>query len=117
MCADGNFPIVLCPFSMHNAAPTHAQKPKGRKVVYAEGWKIINLANEAFGVDGWSSTIVSVNTEFMDYDETAKRYTIGVSAVLRIALVKSGVFREDTGYGMIENIESKGQGLDKARRK
>lgn len=33
----------------------------GPKLTYAEGWKIINLANEVFGFNGWSSNICSLN--------------------------------------------------------
>jgi DNA repair and recombination protein RAD52 len=32
----------------------------GPKLTYAEGWKIINLANEVFGFNGWSSSICSL---------------------------------------------------------
>lgn len=83
-----------------------------QKLTYAEGWKIINLANEVFGFNGWSSNIVSLTTDFMDYSEESKRYNLGVSAVVRVTL-RDGVYHEDVGYGMIENTRSKGQGLDK----
>lgn len=33
----------------------------GPKLTYAEGWKIINLANEIFGFNGWSSNICSLS--------------------------------------------------------
>ena len=32
----------------------------GPKLTYAEGWKLINLANEVFGFNGWSSSISSM---------------------------------------------------------
>jgi DNA repair and recombination protein RAD52 len=32
----------------------------GPKLTYAEGWKLINLANEVFGFNGWSSSISSL---------------------------------------------------------
>lgn len=85
----------------------------GPKLTYAEGWKIINLANEVFGFDGWSSSIVTMSTDFMDFDETTRRYSIGITAVVRVTLVASGSFHEDVGYGTIENTKSRGQGLDK----
>jgi len=37
----------------------------GPKLTYAEGWKIINLANEVFGFNGWSSSIVSLSLDFV----------------------------------------------------
>lgn len=84
----------------------------GPKLTYVEGWKIINLANEVFGFNGWSSSIVSLNTDFMDYNEEARRYCIGVTSIIRVTL-RDGVFHEDVGYGMIENVKSKGPALDK----
>jgi len=84
----------------------------GQKLTYAEGWKIINLANEIFGFNGWSSSIVSVTTDFMDYNENTQRYNVGVTAIMRVTL-RDGTFHEDVGYGMLENSRSKGMALDK----
>ncbi|KAJ7359694.1 RAD52 DNA repair protein [Mycena albidolilacea] len=87
----------------------------GPKLTYAEGWKVINVANEVFGFDGWSSNIVSLTTDYMDYNEETRRYNVGVSAVMRVSL-KEGVFHEDVGYGMIENAKAKGMALDKCKK-
>ncbi|KAJ7634512.1 RAD52 DNA repair protein [Roridomyces roridus] len=87
----------------------------GPKLTYAEGWKVINVANEVFGFEGWSSNIVNLVTDYMDYNEETKRYNIGVSAVMRVTL-KEGSFHEDVGYGMIENAKSKGTALDKCKK-
>ena len=84
------------------------------KLTYAEGWKIINLANEIFGFNGWSSSVVSLTTDFIDFCEETKKYSVGVTAVVRVAL-RDGVFHEDIGYGMLENSKSKGAALDKVR--
>jgi DNA repair and recombination protein RAD52 len=84
----------------------------GPKLTYAEGWKIINLANEVFGFNGWSSNVISLTTDFIDFNEETRRYTIGVTAIMRVTL-RDGVFHEDVGYGMLENSKSKGQALDK----
>ena len=43
------------------------------KLTYAEGWKIINLANEVFGFNGWSSSILSLS---VDYVCTGQRWTL-----------------------------------------
>ncbi|KAJ6614573.1 hypothetical protein B0H10DRAFT_2044633 [Mycena sp. CBHHK59/15] len=43
----------------------------GPKLTYAEGWKVINVANEVFGFDGWSSNIVSLTT--ITWTSTRKR--------------------------------------------
>lgn len=84
----------------------------GPKLTYVEGWKVINLANEVFGFNGWSSNIVSLSIDFTDYLEETKRYCIGVTAIMRVTL-RDGVYHEDIGYGMLENTKSKGAGLDK----
>jgi DNA repair and recombination protein RAD52 len=86
----------------------------GPKLTYVEGWKIINLANEVFGFNGWSSSIVNLSTDFADYFEETKRYCIGVTAIVRVTL-RDGVYHEDIGYGTIENTKNKGAGLDKVR--
>lgn len=84
----------------------------GPKLTYAEGWKIINLANEVFGFNGWSSSVISLTMDFMDYNEDSKRYNVGVTAIMRVTL-RDGVYHEDIGYGMLENSKSKGAALDK----
>ncbi|KAG6916747.1 hypothetical protein DXG01_005567 [Tephrocybe rancida] len=87
----------------------------GPKLTYAEGWKIINLANEVFGFNGWSSNVVSLTTDFIDYNEESRRYTVGTTAIIRVTL-RDGVFHEDIGYGMLENSKSKGAALDKCKK-
>ena len=86
----------------------------GPKLTYAEGWKIINLANEVFGFNGWSSNVVSLTIDFIEFNEETRRYTVGTTAIMRVTL-RDGVFHEDVGYGMLENSKSKGQALDKVR--
>jgi DNA repair and recombination protein RAD52 len=83
-----------------------------QKLTYAEGWKIINLANDIFGFNGWSSSVVNLNVDFIDFNEESKRYTIGVTAIVRVTL-RDGVHHEDVGFGMLENSKSKGTALDK----
>ncbi|KAJ3969093.1 hypothetical protein EV361DRAFT_922665 [Lentinula raphanica] len=87
----------------------------GPKLVYAEGWKIINLANEVFGFNGWSSNLVSLTTDFIDYNEETRRYSVGVTAIMRVTL-RDGVFHEDIGYGILENSKTKGPALDKCKK-
>lgn len=84
----------------------------GQKLTYAEGWKIINLANEVFGFNGWSSSIVNMTTDFMDYNEESRRYNVGITAIVRVTL-RDGAYHEDVGYGLLENSRSKGAALDK----
>jgi DNA repair and recombination protein RAD52 len=37
----------------------------GGKVQYLEAWKVINLANEIFGFDGWSSSIQHISVDYV----------------------------------------------------
>ena len=32
---------------------------------YIEGWRALNLANEIFGFNGWSSNIISLTVDFV----------------------------------------------------
>jgi DNA repair and recombination protein RAD52 len=82
------------------------------KLTYAEGWKIINIANDVFGFNGWSSSVVSLTTDYVDYLEDTKRYNVGATAIVKVTL-RDGVFHEDVGYGTLENSKSKGAALDK----
>ncbi|KAI9638506.1 recombination protein Rad52 [Dioszegia hungarica] len=86
----------------------------GPKLSYIEGWKVINLANEVFGFSGWSSSIVSLVTDFIDVNEQG-RCSISVSAQVRITL-RDGAFHEDIGSGQAENVRGKASALDKAKK-
>lgn len=87
----------------------------GPKLTYAEGWKIINLANEVFGFNGWSSSVVTLAVDYIDLNEETKRFSVGVSAIVRITL-RDGAYHEDVGYGLLENSKSKGAALDKCKK-
>jgi DNA repair and recombination protein RAD52 len=84
----------------------------GPKLTYVEGWKIIGLANEVFGYNGWNSTITSLETDFADMDLESKRWSVGVTAVVKVTL-KDGTHHEDIGYGTGDNLRNKGAALDK----
>ena len=88
--------------------------PGGQKLTYVEGWKIIGLANEVFGYNGWCSTVTKIETDFIDMDPESRRYSIGVTALVKITL-KDGTYHEDIGYGTGDNLKSKGAALDKVR--
>lgn len=86
----------------------------GPKLTYVEGWKVINLANDVFGFNGWSSSVVSLTTDYIDLNEQSGRYNVGVTAIVRVTL-RDGAFHEDIGYGACENMKGKGAALDKVR--
>jgi len=85
----------------------------GQKLAYVEGWKLINLANETFGFNGWSHSVTHQNIDFVD--QVGTKYYVGVSAFVKVQL-KDGVFHEDIGYGVAEGMKSKALSLEKARK-
>ncbi|XP_058842429.1 DNA repair protein RAD52 homolog isoform X1 [Acipenser ruthenus] len=85
----------------------------GQKVCYIEGHKVIGLANEMFGYNGWSHSITQQNVDFVDLING--RFHVGVSAFVKVQL-KDGSFHEDVGYGVSEGLKSKALSLEKARK-
>ncbi|RKP11150.1 hypothetical protein THASP1DRAFT_27068 [Thamnocephalis sphaerospora] len=85
----------------------------GTKLHYIEGWKVLNLANDVWGFDGWSSSIVEVTVDYID--NVNGRISVGVSAIVRVT-IKNGAHHEDIGFGMAENMKSKGMALEKAKK-
>ncbi|AET39189.1 recombinase RAD52 Ecym_4110 [Eremothecium cymbalariae DBVPG len=83
------------------------------RVAYIEGWKAINLANQIFGFNGWSSEVKSVTVDFMD--EKQGRFTIGCTAIVRVTL-GDGTFREDIGYGTVDNERRKSAAFERAKK-
>lgn len=51
----------------------------------------------------------------MDYNPETSRFNIGVSAIVRVWL-SDGASHEDVGYGKMENIKSKADGLEKCKK-
>lgn len=90
-------------------------RPSGSvTLAYVEGWKILSLANEIFGFNGWSSQILSLNTDYLDMIDS-NRFNVGISCSVRITL-KDGTFREDIGYGQAENQKSKSAAYEKSKK-
>ncbi|GAA6061296.1 hypothetical protein JCM10212_004702 [Sporobolomyces blumeae] len=87
----------------------------GAKLTYLEGWKAINLANEVFGFNGWFTDIKYLEVDFIDYSPESQRYSMGVTAIVRVRL-QDGASHEDVGYGKLENTKSKADGLDKCKK-
>ncbi|XP_056455577.1 DNA repair protein RAD52 homolog isoform X2 [Gadus chalcogrammus] len=85
----------------------------GQKVCYVEGHRVISLANEMFGYNGWSHSISQQNVDFVDL--VNGKFYVGVSAFIKVQL-KDGSFHEDVGYGVSEGLKSKALSLEKARK-
>jgi DNA repair and recombination protein RAD52 len=84
----------------------------GTKYTYVESWKAIQLANQIFGFNGWSSSVVDVTPDFIE--ENPGKFTVGVTAVVRVML-KDGTYHEDVGYGCAENPR-KGTAIENAKK-
>lgn len=87
----------------------------GKKLTYIEGWKLVDLANEVFGFNGWSTTIVRLDVDFLDGSPDGTRFNAGVSCVVRVTL-RDGAFHEDIGYGSAENARQKHAALEKGKK-
>ncbi|KAG7191867.1 DNA repair protein rad52 [Scheffersomyces spartinae] len=87
----------------------------GQKVAYIEGWRALNLANEIFGFNGWSSELVSTQVDYFDTHGQSGKYSLGLAVLVRITL-KDGTFHEDFGYGFIDNAKSRAMAFEKCRK-
>ncbi|KAK0912701.1 DNA repair protein rad52 [Friedmanniomyces endolithicus] len=87
----------------------------GGKVHYLAAEKVINLANEVFGFNGWSSSIQNVQIDFVDEHPENGKITLGLSTIVRVT-VRDGTFHEDIGYGHIENCKGKAAAFEKAKK-
>lgn len=56
--------------------------------------------------------MTKIETDFVDMDPESKRYSVGVTAIVKVTL-KDGTYHEDVGYGTGENLKGKGAALDK----
>ncbi|KAJ9642334.1 DNA repair protein rad52 [Coniosporium tulheliwenetii] len=87
----------------------------GAKVSYLAAEKAINLANEIFGFNGWSSEIKNVQIDFVDESQSTGKISLGLSTIVRVTL-KDGTHHEDIGYGHIENCKGKAAAFEKAKK-
>lgn len=87
----------------------------GGKVHYLSADKCINLANEVFGFNGWSSGIQNVQIDFVDESQSSGKVSLGLSVIVRVTL-RDGTFHEDIGYGHIENCKGKAAAFEKAKK-
>ncbi|XP_077196119.1 DNA repair protein RAD52 homolog isoform X1 [Paroedura picta] len=85
----------------------------GQKVCYIEGHRVVSLANEMFGYNGWAHSVTQQNVDFVDLNNG--RFYVGVCAFVKVQL-KDGSYHEDVGYGVSEGLKSKALSLEKARK-
>ncbi|KAI4130600.1 MAG: hypothetical protein LQ338_001672 [Usnochroma carphineum] len=87
----------------------------GQRVPYLAADKCINLANEVFGFNGWSSAIQQIQIDFVDESENTGKVSLGLSVIVRVTL-RDGTYHEDIGYGHIENCKGKAPAFEKAKK-
>ncbi|KAL9039108.1 MAG: hypothetical protein Q9214_005010 [Letrouitia sp. 1 TL-2023] len=87
----------------------------GQRVSYLAADKCINLANEVFGFNGWSSGIQQIQIDFVDENQSTGKVSLGLSVIVRVTL-RDGTFHEDIGYGSIENCKGKAMAFEKAKK-
>ena len=63
----------------------------GAKVHYLAADKVISLANEVFGFNGWSSSIRNIQVDFVDVE--SGKVSLGLSVIMRVTL-KDGTYHE-----------------------
>lgn len=89
--------------------------PGGGKVHYVAAEKCIQLANEIFGFNGWSSTVKEWQVDFVDENVNTLKVSMGISVIVRVTL-RDGTFHEDIGYGHIENCKGKAAAFEKCKK-
>ncbi|KAG7392627.1 DNA repair protein rad52 [Phytophthora pseudosyringae] len=92
---------------------TRRPGPGGRKLTYIESCKAIELANRAFGFNGWSCRIVECKEEYKE--KKGDRWSIAFSALVRIEL-KDGTSHEDVGFGTSDGQKDLGAALEQAKK-
>lgn len=86
-----------------------------QKIHYLAAEKVINLANEIFGFNGWSSSIQNIQIDFVDEHPETRKISLGLSVIVRVTL-RDGTYHEDVGYGHIENCKGKAAAFEKAKK-
>ncbi|KAL2268745.1 hypothetical protein VTJ83DRAFT_3591 [Remersonia thermophila] len=89
--------------------------PGGQRLQYISADKCINLANEVFGFNGWSSSIQYIHVDFEDVDPKTEKVSLGVTVIVRVTL-RDGTYHEDVGFGQIDNCKSKATAYEKAKK-
>uniref|UniRef100_A0AAV1UHT4 DNA repair and recombination protein RAD52 n=1 Tax=Peronospora matthiolae TaxID=2874970 RepID=A0AAV1UHT4_9STRA len=91
---------------------TRRPGPGGRKLTYIESCKAIELANRAFGFNGWSCHIIECKEE---RKKRGERWSIAYSSLVRIEL-KDGTSHEDVGFGSSDGQRDLGAALEQAKK-
>ena len=76
-------------------------------------WKIITMANNIFGEDGWTNKIISNEIDSVDFEEG--KFIVTSSSHIRIEL-KDGTYHEDIGVSTVKDF-NKSKAFQNAKKK
>lgn len=88
--------------------------PRGTRLTYIESCKAIELANRAFGFNGWSCRILECKEEYREL-KNGDRWALGFSALVQITL-KDGTSHEDVGFGQSDGQKDLGAAIEQAKK-
>uniref|UniRef100_K3X8P0 Rad52/22 double-strand break repair protein n=1 Tax=Globisporangium ultimum (strain ATCC 200006 / CBS 805.95 / DAOM BR144) TaxID=431595 RepID=K3X8P0_GLOUD len=92
---------------------TRRPGPGGTRLTYIESCKAIELANKAFGFNGWSCRVLECKEEYRL--QKNDRWSIGFSSLVRIEL-KDGTTHEDFGFGQADGQRDLGATIEQAKK-
>eukprot|EP01147_Barroeca_monosierra_P007674 gene7674-601_t len=84
----------------------------GSEIAYVQQWMVFDIANTAFGFNGWSRSIRTITIDYAD--KKGSKFEVGVSAIVRVTL-KDGAYHEDIGYGNAI-MPTRYQAMEKAKK-
>ncbi|MCJ1319084.1 DNA repair protein rad52 [Xylographa vitiligo] len=88
----------------------------GKKLAYMEGHEVISRLNDVFGWNGWNSRVMSQTIDFQETGNNGK-FNVGIAVTVRVTAWQGDgkeVYREDIGYGTMDNAPTRGKALEKA---
>lgn len=90
-----------------------------RMFAYLEGHEVFDLLNGIFGWRSWKSQVVSTEVDYANMSNGGK-WNVGLACTVRVTVVGKGkegeAWREDVGYGTIENAPGQGKAMEKCRK-
>lgn len=89
------------------------------KILYVEGWRAIEIANNIFGYDGWISEIFELQEEYREIvnNQYSKSYSVAYTCKCRITLKEENVSREDIGFGSVDGMTKLGKAIETGKKK
>lgn len=97
---------------------SHRVGPGGRQLPYVSVGDAVNIANEMFGHDGWSSEIRNSTVTNSERSEDGRgTWSVSATAVVRVTLAEQagGSFREGLGCGSVKSPD-KPQAFENAQK-